>query len=86
VTRRRDAGSRDPELEMEKAMDMRHDQVTWSKSTRCASGGCIEVATTGRDHLVRDSKLLSGSPILTFGAESWRDFLAAVAADEFVES
>ncbi|MGI5145152.1 DUF397 domain-containing protein [Plantactinospora sp. CA-294935] len=53
----------------------------WRKSTRSDNGGsaCVEVA----DNLlgvvgVRDSKDRSG-PVLTFGSDAWRTFVAEVA-------
>jgi hypothetical protein len=55
--------------------------ATWRKSTRSDNGGasCVEVA----DNLagvvgVRDSKDRSG-PVLTFGPDAWRTFVAEVA-------
>jgi len=57
-------------------------QLAWRKSTRCATGGCIEVATTPGRSLVRDSKDVGG-PILTFENSSWSDFVAAVRTGEF---
>ncbi|MFC4150447.1 DUF397 domain-containing protein [Micromonospora mangrovi] len=54
----------------------------WRKSTRSSGqgGACVEVA----DNLpgavaVRDSKDPRG-PVLTFGPDAWRAFVAAVAA------
>ena len=64
-------------------MDFRHGKVDWVKSTRCSTGGCVEVAVMGEEHLVRDSKLMDGSPILAFGPDGWKDFLRAVVAGEF---
>ncbi|MBE1487464.1 DUF397 domain-containing protein [Plantactinospora soyae] len=56
-------------------------RATWRKSTRSDNGGsaCVEVA----DNLagvvgVRDSKDRSG-PVLTFGPDAWRTFVAEVA-------
>ncbi|MEV6812370.1 DUF397 domain-containing protein [Micromonospora sp. NPDC051296] len=49
--------------------------ATWRKSSRSASGECVEVA----DNLpgvigVRDSKDATG-PMLTFAAPAWRTFI-----------
>ncbi|MDG4794760.1 DUF397 domain-containing protein [Micromonospora sp. WMMD1082] len=56
---------------------MVHDLTgaTWRKSTRSASGECVEVA----DNLpgvvgVRDSKDATG-PVLTFAPTAWRRFV-----------
>lgn len=55
--------------------------ATWRKASRSDNGGstCVEVA----DNLagvvgVRDSKDRSG-PVLTFGPDAWRAFVAEVA-------
>jgi hypothetical protein len=51
----------------------------WRKSTRSGGNGgnCVEVADNLGDVVaVRDSKDPSG-PVLTFGPESWRAFIAA---------
>ncbi|MEU6023505.1 DUF397 domain-containing protein [Micromonospora sp. NPDC048871] len=50
--------------------------ATWRKSSRSASGECVEVA----DNLpgvigVRDSKDITG-PVLTFDPPTWRRFIA----------
>ncbi|MGC5028302.1 DUF397 domain-containing protein [Micromonospora sp. DT229] len=50
--------------------------ATWRKSSRSASGECVEVA----DNLpgvigVRDSKDITG-PVLTFDPATWRRFIA----------
>jgi hypothetical protein len=53
----------------------------WHKSTRSSgSGQCVEVAALAGQVGVRDSKDASG-PILVFGADQWRSFLALVSAD-----
>jgi len=59
----------------------------WTKSSKCESTHCVEVA--GRDcagtvALVRDSKLVTDdgintSPVLTFDARSWRQFIGWVS-------
>ncbi|MFY1691003.1 DUF397 domain-containing protein [Plantactinospora sp. WMMB782] len=55
----------------------------WRKSTRSSAnaGNCVEVAGNlpGRV-LVRDSKDRSG-PVLAFGPDAWRSFLAEVPRD-----
>jgi len=60
---------------------MEHERLTWKKSSRCSSGGCIEVATSPAHRMVRDSKQ-DHSPILSFSNESFSAFLEAVRADE----
>jgi hypothetical protein len=55
--------------------------VVWRRSTRCDSGACVEVADTGTDVLMRDSKL-DVSPVLTFGRDAWADFIASVKAGQ----
>ncbi|MDT4986834.1 MAG: hypothetical protein QOI74_928 [Micromonosporaceae bacterium] len=52
----------------------------WCKSTRSAANGeCVEVAVSLGSIVVRDSKDPRG-PVLRFGTESWRDFIALVRA------
>jgi hypothetical protein len=69
------------QLEKEEQVD-EHTRLEWHRSTRCSSGGCIEVARTAEEFLVRDSKV-SGGSILSFGADGWGDFVAAVCTGEF---
>lgn len=54
----------------------------WRKSSFCATGACVEIATTDDEILVRDSKDSDG-PILRFTAEEWSAFVAGVTAGEF---
>lgn len=55
----------------------------WKRSTRCSSGACVEVALCGcpQPVSVRDGKDPAG-PVLTFDAQSWRDFLAGLTDGE----
>ena len=62
-------------------MDERHTQLGWHRSTRCSSGGCIELARAGGEFLVRDSKV-NGGPILSFSRAAWGEFVAAVKATD----
>ena len=51
--------------------------ATWRKSTRSAQGECVEVADDLPDVVgVRDSKDPTG-PVLTFGPQAWRAFVAS---------
>lgn len=52
-------------------------EVAWRTSSYSANAGsCVQVGWPKPDGLaVRDSKNTSG-PVLTFGAEAWRIFLA----------
>jgi hypothetical protein len=63
-------------------------RVTWRKSSYSngSGGSCVEIAVlTGaageHDVAVRDSKDPYG-PALTFTAHHWRDFIAAIKANE----
>lgn len=52
----------------------------WRRSTRCSTGAClIQRVTDDGTVQVADSKQDDG-PILTFEAEAWRAFIAAVKA------
>lgn len=58
---------------------MEDKPVTWRKSTRSGDngGGCVEVATTPEQVMVRDSKDRSG-PVLIVPPAAWRSFLATL--------
>ncbi|MFC8590828.1 DUF397 domain-containing protein [Streptomyces atroolivaceus] len=53
--------------------------LTWFKSSYSGASTteCVESARLSDAMAVRDSKIPDG-PILTFGGDSWRRFLAAV--------
>lgn len=57
--------------------------VEWHRSSRCANGGCVEVARLGTDEFaVRDSKR-ADSPVLTYDRQEWDAFIEGVKAGEF---
>jgi hypothetical protein len=56
--------------------------TVWRKSTRCESGGCVEVAPVDGGMAMRDSKD-PDSPILRFAGAGWSDFIAAIRAGDF---
>jgi hypothetical protein len=58
------------------------DPPKWVKSTRCASGTCVEVAKVADTYLIRDSKRPEAAP-LSFTAEEWTAFVDGVTAGEF---
>jgi hypothetical protein len=58
------------------------DPPKWVKSTRCASGTCVEVAKVDDAYLIRDSKRPEVAP-LSFTAEEWTAFVDGVTAGEF---
>lgn len=60
----------------------RHSRHRWRTSSRCSTGGCVEVADTGDAYLVRDSKDPQ-SEILSFDHTEWRSFLGGIRAGEF---
>ncbi|WP_305789570.1 DUF397 domain-containing protein [Symbioplanes lichenis] len=64
-------------------MTLQHKALTWRKSTRSGPAGhCVEIASAAAAIFVRDSKDVSG-PVLEFGREGWREFIAGVRAGEF---
>ena len=67
--------------EGEQQVDQRHTQLAWRRSTRCSTGGCVEVSRTADSFLVRDSKQIE-SAILSFGTAEWMEFISAVKAGE----
>jgi len=71
-------------------MSSLHDQLreaatpglTWRRSSFCASGECVEIATRDDMVLVRDSKAPQAG-ILSFNADEFRSFVRGVVAGEF---
>ena len=62
---------------------VREDSLpAWRKSSASGSSGCVEVAATANEILIRDSKNRSGA-ILRFTEVEWRAFLAGVRMGEF---
>ena len=58
-------------------------QAQWHKSSRSsASGNCVEVRRRNDIVEVRDSRNRQG-PVLSFTADAWRSFVAAVHCGEF---
>jgi hypothetical protein len=55
--------------------------MVWRRASVCASGECVEVAQSGDDVLVRNSREVD--LILRFGAKEWRTFVAGVRSGEF---
>jgi hypothetical protein len=56
-------------------------QPRWRKSSRSGGAGeCVEVATTGSQVWVRDSKDRDGA-VLRFAAADWQAFLASIMDD-----
>lgn len=53
----------------------------WLRSTRCASGNCVEVAVTDSGVLFRDSKNPQQPPA-AFDHQTWREFVTAVKDGE----
>jgi hypothetical protein len=57
--------------------------TTWRKSTRSSTNGsCVEVRRRDAAVEVRDTKDRTG-PVLTFTADAWQSFVAAVHVGEF---
>jgi hypothetical protein len=55
----------------------------WRKATHSINNGaCVEVATTARAVLIRDSEDADGA-ILRYSAGSWRSFVANVRTGRF---
>jgi hypothetical protein len=57
--------------------------MDWTKSTRCGSQACVEVAVSkGGSVVVRDSKLPKTMPLI-FTREEWTAFRDGVKAGDF---
>ena len=61
-------------------MDLSH--MNWRKSSSSGTNGCVEVAPSGDQVAVRDSKDPSG-PVLVFTTFEWGAFLGGVRDGEF---
>jgi len=57
-------------------------EFDWRRSSRCESGGCVEVRHTDGVYEVRDSKHPDG-PTLRFLQSEWDAFLRGVRDGEF---
>jgi len=64
---------------------MSETTMKWERSTFCASGSCVEVATIGSDIAVRDGKNVD-QPYLRFSRTDWHAFLERVAAGAVIPS
>lgn len=58
------------------------DQTAWRRSSICANGTCVEVASVAGGYLIRDSKNPDQAP-LRFSEEELAAFAAAFTAGEF---
>ncbi len=56
--------------------------TTWTRSSACDFGDCVEARRDGDTITVRDSKDPDGTG-LTFTVEEWMAFLQGVRAGEF---
>jgi hypothetical protein len=56
-------------------------QSEWRRARACGSAACVEVAKSGSDYLIRDSK--NPDVALSFSAEEWAAFTTGVKADDF---
>lgn len=50
----------------------------WRKSTFSEAGNCVEVTDADGRVLVRDTKLLAGSSVLSFSPPTWREFVDTI--------
>jgi uncharacterized protein DUF397 len=56
--------------------------LAWKKSTWSSTDGCVEVAYTGDQIAVRQSKDPDG-PVLVFTPHEWKAFISGVHGGEF---
>jgi Domain of unknown function (DUF397) len=57
-------------------------RITWRKSSRSGTNGCVEVAFAEDQVAVRDSKDRNG-PVLLFTAHEWSAFVGSAQDGEF---
>jgi len=57
------------------------DKLMWYKGRPCESGGCVEIAATGDEVLVRST--LSPAMLLSLTRDEWQDFLAGAKEGQF---
>jgi uncharacterized protein DUF397 len=57
----------------------RAEPIVWRKSSFSVSGECVEVARSGPEIVVRDSKNRDGQP-LSFPSFAWQAFLVRLKA------
>ena len=57
------------------------DALTWHQVRPCEVGGCVEVAVTGEDVLVRTT--VSPDELITLTREEWTAFLASAKEGDF---
>lgn len=63
-------------------VDMHH-ALRFRTSTRCGSGGCVEVAPLpDGGAVVRDTKDRTRAPLM-FDGQEWADFISGVKSGEF---
>jgi hypothetical protein len=60
-----------------------NEQIAWRKSSFCANTACVEIAFSGREVLMRDSKDACGA-VLRFSTDEWTEFTDGIAAGEFL--
>jgi hypothetical protein len=66
--------------------DSRHSALTWRKSKASAGGGeCVEMATTKRSVLVRDSRDPAGT-VLEISPAQWSSFVRRIREDNGVSA
>ena len=64
-------------------MDSSHlDGMGWTRSSKCDSGACVEVAALDAKILIRDSTELSLTP-LTVSRVAWQEFVSALRVGIF---
>lgn len=57
----------------------------WRKSSFSEAGNCVEVAHLNGRVLVRDTKLLARSSVLSFSPPKWREFVGRVTSARKIE-
>jgi Domain of unknown function (DUF397) len=61
-------------------MDTTEGSIRWRRSSRCETGGCVEVARIDGMVAIRDSK---DPAMLIFSPAEWSAFVAGVRDGEF---
>lgn len=59
-----------------------HTDLTWRTPLSCNGGACVQVAASGPEVLIADSKAPYG-PVLSYTHAEWQEFIIGVKKGDF---